>query len=112
MFQISWMMVQYFLPQLGSVDVHVYLCRRDVLVTKHRLDSPQMSTSFQQMSGETMAKRMWADVFLNACLRSILLDVNKDADAAHVATSFGGDEDEILFARFHFDSLAGHKPGT
>lgn len=52
--------------EILSIDVCINLCRRDIGVAQHFLDSPQVCTAFQQVSGKRMAEGVWMHVFLDS----------------------------------------------
>ena len=103
-------MFQDFLSQMTPIDMHVNLRRRDVLVSQHRLNGSQIGSSLQQMSGKAVAESVWTDDFLDISKLGILLDVDEETDATHVATAFGGDKDIIFLAWLYLDTLSSHKP--
>ena len=50
------MVLEYFLPQVRAVNVHVYFRCSDLFVTEHFLYGAQVGTAFKEMGGEAMAK--------------------------------------------------------
>lgn len=71
-------MLEDFLSEVALVDVHVYLCSADVLVSEHGLDGSQISPSLQELRGETVAEGVWADVFPDARLLGILFNIYEE----------------------------------
>ena len=52
------------LLQIIPIEMGVDFGGGNAFVAEHFLHSPKVGTAFQQMGGEAMPKRMWADCFL------------------------------------------------
>lgn len=70
---VARMMFQYLFTKHGRVDVGVYFCGSDILVTKQGLDNTKVCPSLQQCCSKTMAKGMRRDNFLDAGFFSLTL---------------------------------------
>ena len=65
------------LSDVVSIQVGVDLRGGDAFMAKHFLYGAQVCPSLDEVCGKGMPKSMWADVFLNPCLRSNFLDDQK-----------------------------------
>ena len=75
------MMLQNFLAEHIAVDVGVDFGCFDAFMSQHGLDSTQVGSAFQQMSGELMAECVGADVFFQSDAACQLLYYMKHHDA-------------------------------
>ena len=70
---VSWMVVEYLLPQHGGIDMSIYLRCSNVLMTKQRLYDAQVGTTLEQCCGKRVAKSMWRNSLLDTSLLSLPL---------------------------------------
>ena len=92
--------------------MHVDFCGANVFVAEHGLYGAEVGASLQQMGGKTVAEGVGTDVFGDTGPLCVFLDEDKEAEAAQMAASGGGDEDVVLFSGNHFQSLSHSKPGA
>ena len=109
---VAGVVFQDFLTQVAAVQMHVYFCGANVFVAEHGLYGTEVGASLQQMGGKAVAEGVGADVFGDAGLFCVFLDEDKEADAAEMAASGGGDENVVLFPRNDLQPLAHGKPGA
>ena len=84
--------LQNFLAQVTAVQMHVDLCGTNVFVAEHGLYGTEVGAPLQQMGGKAVAEGVGADVFGDAGPLCVFLYEDKEADAAQMAASGGGDE--------------------
>ena len=109
---VAGVVLQNFLAQVAAVQMHIDFCGAYVFVAEHGLYATEVGTSLQQMGGKTVAEGVGTDVFGDAGPLCVFLDEDKEADAAQMAASGGGDEDVVLFSGNHFQPLPHGKPGA
>lgn len=73
---------QNLIPQIGFVHMCVDFCGLNAFMAKHLLNDAQVGPAFQQMRGEGVPERMWADGFGDAGQPSQILN-----DAKHHGTA-------------------------
>ncbi len=66
------------LAQLLVGDVGINLSCGNRSVSKHALNAANVSAVLQQISGEAVAERVWADFFHDSTKQSILLNYSLD----------------------------------
>lgn len=74
-------MLYYFTPQHVPVDVGIYFGGGNGFVSEHTLDGTEIGPSFQQMSGERVAKSVRTDVLGDTCGLCQFLDEMEHHDA-------------------------------
>ena len=79
-------MLEDFLPEMGLVDVHVYLCSADVLMSEHGLYGPEVGSSLQELRGKAVAEDVRADAVGFRHGAHILLDGFADVVASEWRT--------------------------
>ena len=80
-FNIARVMLYYFTPQHVPVDVGIYFGGGNGFVSEHTLDGTEIGPSFQQMSGERVAKSVRTDVLGDTCGLCQFLDEMEHHDA-------------------------------
>ena len=109
MLHIARMVQEYLLAQGRHVDMGIYFCRTDGLVTQHGLDGSQVSATFQQGGGKGVAQGVWRDGFLDAGFLCLLLNHDENHGARQVdATPV--QKDIVFFARLDFHEVTVDKP--
>ena len=109
---VAGVVLQNFLSQVAAVQMHIDLCGANVFVAEHGLYGAEVGAPLQQMGGKAVAEGVGADVFGDAGPLCVFLYEDKEADAAQMAASGGGDEDVVLFPRNDLQPLAHGKPGA
>ena len=110
LFYVPRMMLQNFLPEMALVDMHVDFGGTDVLVSQHSLYGTQVCTTLQELCRKAMAEGVRANVLANACLLGIILDIDKERDAAQVLSSTQRDKDIVFLARLDGNALPFDEP--
>jgi len=70
-----------FFHALGG-HVCINLCRRERLVTEQLLNTPQVRPAVEQVRGETVAKRVWADGWIKTADGQVLVELTADTSCA------------------------------
>ena len=74
-------MFEYLLAQETAINVRVDFSGAYLLMAQHGLDSAQVGTAFEQVSGKGMAQRVRRDVLRDARPFGLDLQVVDDRDA-------------------------------
>ena len=109
---VAGVVLQNFLAQVAAVQMHIDFCGANVFVAEHGLYGAEVGAPLQQMGGKAVAEGVGADVFGDAGPLCVFLYEDKEADAAQMAASGGGDEDVVLFSGSYFQPLSHRKPGA
>ena len=109
---VAGVVLQNFLAQVAAVQMHIDFCGANVFVAEHGLYGTEVGAPLQQMGGKAVAEGVGTDVFGDAGPLCVFLDEDKEADAAQMAASGGGDEDVVLFSGSYFQPLPHRKPGA
>ena len=64
-------------------NVRIYLCRGNVNMPEHYLDSPEIGAAFQEVAGKGVAQRVGGNVFGNTGLKAITFEKLPEALSTH-----------------------------
>ena len=106
---VSWMVVEYLLPQHGGIDMGINLRCSNVLMTKQRLYDTQVGSTLEQCRGKRVAESMWRDGLLDACLLSLPLyhyQYHRTGEVMSTAIQ----EYVVLLARFYIKMATDGEP--
>lgn len=92
---VAWMASENLLAQVCTIYVSIDFCCREVFVTQHLLNSLEVRSTLEQVSGKTMSERVWRDVLCDASLSSILPNIDKETDARQGTSAAQGDKDMV-----------------
>ncbi len=88
----------------------VYLGGAYRLMAQHGLNGTQVGTALQEVGGKAVAEGMGADILLDAGTLGIVLDIDKEGDAAQLGASLGANEDIVFVSGLGLDGDPDHKP--
>lgn len=72
------MMLQYFLPQMSTVQMDIDFGSGYILMPEHHLYGSQVGSAFQKMGGKTMAECVRTDVLAHPREFGVFFDVDKE----------------------------------